>query len=523
MFFENAKELDFSLEENKKKLDVAFSKVMSERDNVYPLIINGEKVFRDARTDSINPAEKKQILGYVSLASTEDAHNTITCAEQAFQSFRLSPIKQRAKYISLFVEKILQNRFELIAWLVLESGKSIGEADGEICEAIDFCNAYCLHMNEIKRGVPLIHDDVEVRTCHYHGIGVGVAITPWNFPFSLAAGMAVAGILAGNSMVLKPSGDTPIIAYKLVEMLVDCGIPNGVVNFLCDSPNSSAIGEAIVTHPKTRFINFTGSRDVGLKINRVAAKTSSEQVWIKRVVAEMGGKNATIVDSSADLDAAARGVCAAAFHYQGQKCSACSRVVVMDDIYDEFISKLIEKTSELSFGEGRLGFTCGPVINQTAFDRICKYIETGKAEGKLLYGGESDDSKGFFIKPVIIEAERSHVIAKEEIFGPVLAVLRAKDIDEAIEIANDTEYGLTGSLFSKNPDNISKAKINFFVGNLYINRRSTGAVVLQHPFGGYNMSGTATKTGTKDYILNFMQLKSIAEKTKIDGSNYGLY
>ncbi len=404
-----------------------------------------------------------------------------------------------------------ENRFILDAWNVEESGKNWGEADGELCEQLDFINSYAMHMAELDKGLELVDTD-EFNKCVYIPIGVGVALPPWNFPFSLFGNMVVSAVVTGNTIVCKPSSDTPIVAYKFVELCEKAGVPAGVVNYI--PGRGSEIGDYLVEHPLTRFLNFTGSKAVGCRINEHAAKISDGQKWIKRVVAEMGGKNAIIVDSTANVKKAAQGIVNSAFTFQGQKCSACSRAIVMEDVYDELVDAVVEcaKALKEDQGSGRSNAAMGPVINQGAYDSITNYIEVGRKEGTVVYGGKYSDEKGYFIEPTVIrDIKRDARIANEEIFGPVLAVIKVSSFDEALDIANQTEYGLTGSVYSENRENIRKAKIGFHVGNLYFNRKSTAAVVLQHPFGGFNMSGTDAKTGTSDYLTNFLNLKSISE------------
>ena len=406
---------------------------------------------------------------------------------------------------------INENRFILDAWNVEESGKNWGEADGELCEGLDFFNSYALHMSELDKGMELVPTDEDTK-CVYIPIGVGAIIPPWNFPLSICGGMVAAALVTGNTVVCKPSSDTPIVAYKYMELLEKAGFPAGTLNYIPGS--GSEIGDDIVDHPLTRFINFTGSKEIGCRINERAAKVSEGQKWLKRVVAEMGGKNAIIVDSSANIKKAAAGVASSAFTFQGQKCSACSRAIVMSDVYEEFVTEVVACAKELkeNQGSGRSNAPMGLVINQASYDRITKYIEIGRGEGNVVYGGTYSDAEGFYIDPTVIrDIKRDARIANEEIFGPVLAVIKVDSFDEALDIANQTEYGLTGSVYSETRENIQRAKIEFQVGNLYFNRKSTAAVVLQHPFGGFNMSGTDAKTGTKDYLTNFLNLKSITE------------
>ena len=346
----------------------------------------------------------------------------------------------------------------------------------------------------------------------YQALGVGVIIPPWNFPLAILAGMTVAALVTGNTVVVKPSSDTPTVAALFMEVLLEAGFPADSFNFITGS--GALIGDALVGHPRTRFVSFTGSRDVGLHINELAAKAQPEQLWIKRVVAEMGGKDAIIVDSDCDLDAAVEGVALSAFGYSGQKCSACSRAIIHADVYDAFLEKLEARVERMTVGNPEaLGFYMGPVISAAAKRTILGYIETGKQEGRLLTGGGALDAEGHFIQPTVFaDIEGSSRIFQEEIFGPVLGVTKGRDFDHALELANDSQYSLTGAIFSNNPDHLARAREEFFVGNMYINRKCTGAMVGCHPFGGFNMSGTDSKAGGPDYLMLYLQAKSIAER-----------
>ena len=508
--FKNASELDFTILSNKEAMLQAFAQIDAEKGQEYPLIIGGRRVMTDEKITSIAPATK-EVLGKVSSCSKELADEAIRSAHEAFKTWSKVPVEERICCVRRLVELMHRERYILDAWSVEESGKNWGEADGELCEALDFFNSYIMHTRELDKGLELV-DSEEATKCVYTPIGVGVAIPPWNFPLSLLAGMAIAAVITGNTVVCKPSSDTPIVAYKFVELCERAGFPAGVISFIPGS--GSVIGDFIVQHPLTRFVNFTGSKVVGLRINKMAAEVSKGQRWIKRVVAEMGGKNAIIVDSSADLKKAAAGIANSAFSFQGQKCSACSRAIVMSDVYDEFVNEIAACAEELKKeqGSGRDNLPMGPVINKAAFESITGYIEIAGKEGNIVSGGKYDDSEGFYIEPTVVrDISRDARIANEEIFGPVLAVIKAESFNEALDIANDTEYGLTGSVYTEDRVNIQKAKTDFHVGNLYFNRKSTGAVVLQHPFGGFNMSGTDAKTGTRDYLTNFLNLKSVCE------------
>jgi 1-pyrroline-5-carboxylate dehydrogenase len=401
---------------------------------------------------------------------------------------------------------------ELSAWMVYEEGKSWVEADADVAEAIDFLEFYGREAIRYAQPQPLTPIAGEKNELRYIPLGVGAVIPPWNFPLAILVGMTSAAFVSGNTVVLKPSSDSPTIGQKFVEVLREIDLPPGVVNYV--TGGGGRIGDTLVGHPLTRFISFTGSKEVGLHIVELAAKTAPGQKWIKRVVAEMGGKDSIVVADDADLDAAAQGIVASAFGFQGQKCSACSRAIIDRKVYDKTVEKIVALTEKITVGPVRdRANYMGPVINQRAMESILGYIETGKKEGKVVTGGHRLDRPGYFIQPTVIaDVDPMAVISQEEIFGPVLAIIRADDFDHALEIANNTEYGLTGALYSKDRSKIERAKDEFHVGNLYFNRKCTGALVGGHPFGGFNMSGTDSKAGGRDYLLLFMQAKAMSEK-----------
>lgn len=507
LVFKNEPELDFTDTFIKSQMEDAFANF--ENGQEYPLIIGDQRKMTTEKIISVNPGNKEEVLGYVASASVEDARSAMEAATSTFETWKYTPADERIQLAQNLIELMQEHRYELNALIIEESGKNWGEADGEVCETIDFINAYCIGVQQLDKGLKLQHLPHETTSAFYIPIGVGAIIPPWNFPLALMAGMVVGAIITGNTCVVKPASDTPLVAYRFLELVLEAGFPAGTVNFLPGSGRE--IGNFLVEHEDTRFINFTGSKAVGLNINKQAAITSETGRWIKRIVAEMGGKNAIIVDKTANIKKAAEGVAQSAFSFQGQKCSACSRVLVDETVHDEFLEELVAYTKTFEMGLGRDNAMVGPVVSQRAFDSITEYIEIGKKEGTLVYGGTYDDSKGFYIQPTII-ADITHGdrISVEEIFGPVLAVIKTTSFDQALEIANDTEYGLTGAVYTQNEDQVEQASREFFVGNLYFNRKSTGAVVQQHPFGGYNMSGTAAKTGTTDYLYNFVQMKSVA-------------
>ncbi|HUP20500.1 MAG TPA: L-glutamate gamma-semialdehyde dehydrogenase, partial [Gemmatimonadota bacterium] len=398
------------------------------------------------------------------------------------------------------------------AWMVFEVGKSWAEADADVAEAIDFCDYYArLMLHYAYDPYPLAEYPSEDNRVEYLPLGVGAVIPPWNFPLAIATGMTVSAIVAGNTVVLKPSSESMTIAWMLVEVMEEAGLPQGVLNFVTGP--GSVLGRRMVEHPLARFVSFTGSKEVGLDIVERAAVLRRGQKWIKRVIAEMGGKDAIVVDADADIEAAVEGVALAAFGYQGQKCSACSRAIVDQAVYDEFLQRLVRRAGEIVPGVPAEGAWMGPVVSRSQFDKVKEYIEIGKSEGLLALGGRADASRGFYVQPTIFAGVAPGArIAQEEIFGPVLAVIKADDYDDALRIANDTDYGLTGAVYTRDPEKIERAEREFHVGNLYINRKCTGALVGVHPFGGFNLSGTDSKAGGRDYLLLFLQPKAIARK-----------
>lgn len=506
--------IDFTKSENKDKMNSALEKVAGELGKTYNLHIGGKEVTARETFSSFNPAKADQVIGHFQKAGEKEANDAIDAAVEAYKSWSKTSAEERADYIFKAADIMRERRMEISAWIIYEVGKSWVEADGEIAEAIDFLEFYGQEALRYSGNKPMIPINGEAPYTTYIPLGVGVIIPPWNFPLAITAGMAVAAIVSGNTIVLKPSSDSPANAYQLVKIFEEVGLPDGVLNYL-SGPGALA-GDKLVKHPKTRFIAFTGSMEIGLEINRVAAEHQDGQIWIKRVLVEMGGKDAIIVDSEADLEDAATGVVAAAFGYGGQKCSACSRLIVVEDVHDELMEKVIQKTSELKIGDPADGSTfMGPLVNKSSLEKVEEYVEIGKGEGKLLIGGERGSDEGYYYKPTIYgDLDRSSRLAQEEIFGPVLAVIKAKDFDDALDIANDTIFGLTGSVYSANREKLEKATREFHVGNLYLNRKCTGALVGVHPFGGFNMSGTDSKAGGNDYLLFFQQAKLVSEKVQ---------
>jgi 1-pyrroline-5-carboxylate dehydrogenase len=510
--FKNEPVLDFSQESNLKRQQDALARVQSRLGDEYELIIGSERRKSGKTFQSINPSRKSEIIGIFQSATPQQASDAVHAAAEAFKIWKKKSAQERAEVLFRAANLLRNRRFENNAWMILETGKSWAEADADTAEAIDFCEFYGREALRYAEKQPLTRLKGEDNELQYLPLGVGAVIPPWNFPCAIMAGMTTAAIVSGNTVVLKPSSDSPAIAAFFMEILSEAGLPPGVVNFVTGS--GSSIGNALVENPQIRFIAFTGSKEVGLHINREAAVHRPGQIWIKRVIAEMGGKDFIIVDEDADIESAANGAVASAFGFQGQKCSACSRLIIHEKIYSEFVQKLVEKVKRLKVGPSQDPSNyMGPVINENAMKSILRYIEIGKKEGRLATGGGPVAGDGFFIQPTVFaDVDPKARIAKEEIFGPVLSVIKAKDFNDAIRIANDTEYGLTGAVYSSNREKIAQAREECFVGNLYINRKCTGALGGVHPFGGFNMSGTDSKAGGRDYLLLFTQAKVISEK-----------
>ncbi len=511
--FGNEPILDFTNPTNLRKQRAALERVRTQFGKEYPNIVGGKKLFTEAKTLSRNPAHPNKVIGVFQKSGTEHAEQAINAALKAFDSWKNVPPKQRAQYLFKAAREIRRRRFEINAWMISEVGKNYSEADADTCEAIDFLEFYGREMLRYGQPQPVTPVPGEANELFYIPLGVGIILPPWNFPFAILVGMTSAALVTGNTVVLKPSSDSPMMGWLFADIMRSVGLPDGVLNFLVAS--GAEAGDYLVAHPKTRFIAFTGSMEVGLHINELAAKPQPGQIWIKRVIAEMGGKDAIIVDSEADLDAAVQGVVISAFGFQGQKCSACSRAIVDRAVYKEFVAKLRDAVAALRVGPPEENFPVGPVVNERQKNTILRYIEIGKHEGKLLVGGNAieDPSGGYYIEPTVFtDVKPDARIAQEEIFGPVLAVIKARDFDDALRIANGTIYGLTGAVYSRNLQKLKRARVEFHVGNLYFNRKCTGALVGGHPFGGFNMSGTDSKAGGRDYLLLFLQAKSVSRK-----------
>ncbi len=510
--FRNEPYTDFSVPANRNAMEAALARVRAQFGREYELHIAGRAVKTQAKRSSLNPSRVSEIVGVHQQATPDLADEAIDDAHRYFSEYRRIPAATRIGILRRTASLMRERKLEFDSWLVYEAGKSWVEAEADTSEAIDFCEYYALLMERLDGPQPVSQLPGERDEMYYLPLGVGLVIPPWNFPLAILCGMTVAALVAGNTVVLKPSSETPTIAAKFCELMREAGLPPRALSLVVGS--GGTIGDRMVLHPKTRFIAFTGSREVGLRINELAAKPQPGQLWIKRVIAEMGGKDAIVVDGDCDLDKAVDGVLVSAFGYQGQKCSACSRAIVDRKVYDAFLEKLIPKVNAIRVGPAdQPGNYMGPVISDSARQSILGYVEAGKTEGRLVAGGAPGDPSGYFVQPAVIaDVGAQSRIFREEIFGPVLAVTPADDFEQALALANDSDYGLTGAIYSGNPDHVREARERFFVGNLYVNRKCTGAMVGAHPFGGFNLSGTDSKAGGPDYLLLFLQAKSIAEK-----------
>lgn len=506
---------NFGIKENYEAFYAALERVQSQLGRTYPLIIGGDRIKSDAAFDSVNPANPSQVVGRVSSANRNHYEQAMQAAQSAFETWSRMEPKARARILLKAAAAMRRRKHEFSAWMVLEVGKSWPEADADTAEAIDFLDFYAREMLRLDSEHRLTTIPGEDNELIYEPMGVGAVIPPFNFALAICCGMTASAAVTGNTVLLKPAVPTPVIAYHMVELLEEAGMPPGVVNYIPSA--GPEVGQWMVADPQTRFISFTGSRDVGVKIYEEAAKVRPGQRWLKRVIAEMGGKDCIVVDKDVDPEDAATGIVQAAFGFGGQKCSACSKAIIHQDLYDEVLRLVVEKTKALKVGDPRdPGIHVGPVAEKRYYERILEYIEIGKGEGRLMTGGgplANNPTAGYFIQPTVFADVDPHArIAQEEIFGPVVAFHKAPDFRTAIAIANDTEYGLTGAVYSRNRAHLEYARREYKVGNLYFNRKCTGALVGVHPFGGYKMSGTDSKAGGHDYLTLFMQAKSVSEK-----------
>jgi 1-pyrroline-5-carboxylate dehydrogenase len=510
--FHNEPLTDFSHPDTVRAQEAALRTVESQLGQVFPLIIDGERVSKQETFASLNPARPDQVVARFAQADAQDASRAVEAAWKHFQTWQYASAEERAGYLFAAAKLMRERRLYFNALMIYEVGKSWVEADADTAEAIDFLEFYGREALRISGEQPVVPSAGERNYLIYLPLGVGVVIPPWNFAAAIMVGLTSSALVTGNTVVLKPASTAALVAARFVELLEKVGVPKGVVSFL-PGPGG-VVGDALVTHPLTRFVSFTGSREVGLRINELAAKHQPGQKWIKRAILEMGGKDAIVVDETADLDVAANAIVTSAYGFQGQKCSACSRAIVVDSVYDAVLERVKQRATTLTIGDTTdRDIYMGPVIDENAYKKIQQYLAIGKQEGRLVLGGSTLDRPGYFIQPTIIADVKPRArIEQEEIFGPVLAVIKATDFEEALAIANDTDYGLTGALISTDRERIARAARDFQVGNLYLNRKCTGALVGVHPFGGFNMSGTDSKAGGNDYLLLFVQAKSVAEK-----------
>jgi RHH-type transcriptional regulator, proline utilization regulon repressor / proline dehydrogenase / delta 1-pyrroline-5-carboxylate dehydrogenase len=513
--FPGAVDTDYGEAAKRQESENAFKLVRQQLGKTYLPLINGEYVETSEIIDSVNPSNFSEVIGKIGQISVEQAETAMKAAKTAFLKWRKTPVRERAGVLRKAAEIMEQRRAELCAWIVLEVGKPVREADGEVSEAIDFCRYYADEMERLDQGY---NYDIagETNRYIYQPRGIVVVISPWNFPYAIACGMVVAGLVTGNSTLLKPAETSSVIAAKLAEILVAAGIPPGVFQYV--PGKGSVVGSYLVNHPETHVIAFTGSQEVGCKIYADAAILKPGQKHMKRVIAEMGGKNGIIVDESADLDQAVLGAVQSSFGYSGQKCSACSRVIVVESVYETFVQRFVEATKSLNIGVAESPSTqVGPVIDGKSQSRIREYIEKGKAEAKIALEMSAPEN-GYYVGPVIFrDVPADGIIAQQEIFGPVVAVIKAKNFQAALEIANSTNYALTGGLYSRTPSHIQQAQAEFEVGNLYINRTITGAIVSRQPFGGFKLSGVGSKAGGPDYLLQFLEPKTVTENIQRQG------
>ena len=509
--YENSPLVNFVYQESQEKMRTALREVRNRFGEKYPLVIGGEKVWTDKLTPSVNPSAPKEVVGYVAEAGIPEAERAVKAARTAFDKWSRTPSEERARLLERAAAIMDRRRYELSALEVFEVGKPWAEADGDIREAVDFCRFYAEQMRQIGRPRLTQHVPGEESYQHYWPRGVALVIAPWNFPIAILCGMVSAALVTGNTVIMKPSEQSIICGAMLMEIFQEAGVPAGVLNFL--SGRGSVIGAHVVDHKDIDLIAFTGSREVGLRIWESAGKTLPGQRELKRVVCEMGGKNPVIIDSDADLDEAIVDSTYSAFGYQGQKCSALSRLILLDENYDRVMERLLSGAASLRVGNPEEpGMMVGPVIDEAAYKRILEYIEIGKSEAMLAYQAKEMPPEGYFIPPTIFTGVKPNMrIAREEIFGPVLSVIKVRDLDEAFDVANGTDYALTAGFFSRSPANIERAKAQIEAGNVYINRSCTGAVVGRHPFGGFKMSGGGTKAGGADYLLQFLLPRVVTE------------
>jgi len=509
--FRNEPFTDFSNDPGRSAMLQALKNVGAEFGKELPLLIGGKRITTKDKFTSMNPSNKDETVVVCQKAAADHVQQAVAAADEAFKTWSKVAVEERAAILLGAADRLRKRKHEASAWQVYEVGKNWGEADADVAETIDHLEFFAREALRYAQGRPMAPFPTEFSEYIYIPLGVVAVIPPWNFPLAIPVGMASAAIAAGNTVVMKPSSDSPANAYVFAEVMEEAGLPAGVLNIITGP--GGTVGDPLVLHPRVRMIAFTGSKDVGLRLYEHAAKVSSGQIWLKRCIAEMGGKNAVVIDEEADLEDAVAAAVVSGYGFQGQKCSAGSRLVATAPIYKEVVEAFVEKVRALEQGPAKDNYFCGPVINERAKQTIMEYIKVGKTEGRLAAGGEPGDGSGHYIQPTVyVDVDRKARIAQEEIFGPVVTVIKAKDFDDALDIANGTEYGLTGAVFSRNPEKLARARQSFFCGNLYLNRKCTGAMVGVHPFGGFNMSGTDAKVGGPDYLLYFLQPKVVSIK-----------
>jgi 1-pyrroline-5-carboxylate dehydrogenase len=509
--FRNEPPSDVTSEPVRKTMEEALRSVAGQLGREFPVLIGGHPVWTKDVFRSLNPSQPAQVVAVVHQAGPEDVASAVRTAHEAYERWRWVPAEERAALFLRAAAELRRRKFEAAAWMIYEVGKNWAEADGDVAEAIDFAEYNAREVLRYAPGKTLPPAPGEMSEYQYIPLGVVAVISPWNFPLAIPAGMALGALVSGNTVIMKPASDSAATAYTIAEALTEAGLPPGVFNLLPGS--GKVVGETLAAHPQVRMIAFTGSREVGTHLFSLAAQTPPGQIWLKRIIAEMGGKNAVIVDDDADLEEAVAGVVASGYGYQGQKCSAGSRLIVTPRVYGEATEMIVERARRLEVGPGPENFPVGPVINAAAERKILEYVEIGKREGRLATGGGRARDGGHYIAPtVFLDVASDARIAQEEIFGPVLSAIPARDFDDAIRIANSTAFGLTGSVYTRDPEKLARVRREVMCGNLYLNRKCTGALVGSHPFGGFNMSGTDSKSGGPDYLLNFLQPKVVTHK-----------
>ncbi len=503
---------DFSDPANRAAYQAALQEVRGRLGTTYPLIFGADEVETPKVEESVNPCRPAEVVGITAYADQDLAERALETAWEAFPAWAALAAEERARHLVKLAEAMRRRKYELSAWETLEAAKNWTEAEADVAEAIDFCEYYARQAIELAEPLPTHPYPGEENESHLIPMGAGVVIPPWNFPLAILVGMTAGPVAAGNTVVLKPASNTPVIGAQFMQAVREAGFPPGVINYL-PGPGGK-VGDFLVDHPRTRFINFTGSKEVGLRIARRSAVVQPEQAWLKRAFMEMGGKDAMVVDETADLEEAAEAAVRSAFGFQGQKCSACSRLILVDRIYEEVLDRVVERTSQLAVGPAEENHAVNAVISADQHRSILAEIDKGEEEAKLVLGGDAVDQEGgYYIQPTIFaDVPPDARLAQHEIFGPVLSVIRARDFDQATEIFNDTEYGLTGGLFSRDRARIERARREFHCGNLYINRKITGALVGVQPFGGFKLSGSNAKAGGPGYLRLFMEMKTVAER-----------